>query len=131
MKTKIFKKHSLLLISILLLTLPLLCGCGKKFWEYDCVWVSDEPYVYIPSSTSQNATLILDGVTYDTNCAWENDGSGIDFYDPEIEHGINDKSIIWSVSCKIKEDKLYITVNTDNVSNYEGKTIILHQEPLE
>ena len=85
----------------------------------------------MPVLDSQYAVLIIDGKTYEGRGAWKNDASGIDFYDPQIDNGMTEESIVWSVCCKIKNDELYMTVEKDNISDYEGKTIVLHQQPLE
>lgn len=70
-------------------------------------------------------------IYYEFASAYEFDGTGMSFYDKNIDDGLSPKSIVWVVSCKIKDDKLYMTVDKDNISNYEGKTIVLHQQPLE
>lgn len=45
------------MISIIILFL--LSGCVKKFWEYDCAWISDEPYIYIQLD-SDYVNMIID-----------------------------------------------------------------------
>lgn len=111
-------------------TIFMLSGCGKYFWDYECVWVSDSPYIYIPVGY-HTATIELNGEKKEVFTGWTNNGTEIRFYDPDIDNGETDESIIWDTECEVKKGKLYITIVIDNVSDLEGKTIILKQQPLE
>lgn len=108
----------------------IMVGCGKKFWDYECVWVSESPYIYMPAN-SHVVIIEINGEKKITDTAWKNTGLGIYFHDPEIDNGTTMESIIWETECEIKKGKLYITIIKDNVSDMEGKTIILEQQPLE
>lgn len=104
-----------------------LSGCGKEFWEYECIWYSEDPYVHIETQ-GHDAIIELDGVIYDITTGWENDGTGITFYSKSIDEGRTEASIIWVSECKVKEGKLYLTIVEDRISDMEGKTIILEQK---
>ncbi|MBD5137685.1 MAG: hypothetical protein HDT39_17390 [Lachnospiraceae bacterium] len=111
-------------------TMLIFSGCGKKFWDYECVWVSDSPYIYMPAN-SHAVIIEINGEKKIADTGWKHTGLGITFYDPEIDNGTTMESIIWETECEIKKGKLYITIIKDNVSDMEGKTIILEQQPLE
>ena len=114
-----------LIISIILGIL-LCVGCknlGKTYWSYDCVWYSEKPYVYlIPGGST--AILKIDEQEYNCSTESEPDGTGINFY--IIDENNND-IYLWKAESKIKNDKLYLTVVEDNISDYQGKTIELIQ----
>lgn len=118
-----FKKILFIMISIAILFL--ISGCGKKFWEYDNAWISDTPYIYLPTN-EHYIDVEIDGVVQRFDCAWENDGTCIYLYMDEysFEEEIAVKTII-------KNDVLYLSFIEDSISDYEGKTIALHQQPLE
>ncbi len=105
-------------------------GCGyKRYFDYENSWISEEPYVYIVSSGNfYKAIIEIDGTTYEYVVSHANDGSGMEICDPNIGEGRTQDSIVWDASCEIKDDLLYLTIETDNVFDYEGKTIVLHQE---
>ena len=41
------------------------------------------------------------------------------------------EDIIWECSCELKGDKLYLTIDKDNVSDKQGETIVLEQQEEE
>ena len=125
-----FKKSTLLSITFFIMFT--LNGCGKYFWDYECVWFSESPYVYMAAYTHTHKAIIeINGEKKEVETGWKNDGTGIEFCDPDIDNGTTEESIIWETECKIKKGKLYVTIIKDNVSDMEGQTIILEQQPLE
>ena len=124
------KIRKIVVFTILFSMMWIMTGCGKYFWEYECVWVSDSPYIYMPAS-SHKVVIEINGEKKDVNAAWANNGRGITFYSDYINDKAIDESIIWDAECEIKKGKLYVTIIKDNVSDMEGKTIILEQQPLE
>ena len=116
-----------LIISIILGML-LYTGCKnlkKVYWDYDCVWYSESPYIYMPAGGNK-AVLEISGTKYNCSTEAEPGGVGINFY---VE-GTNDEDIyLWKTECKVKNEKLYLTIVEDNISDYEGKTIELIQIP--
>ncbi len=120
----------LIITMVIFCTMSMLVGCGKYFWDYECIWVSDSPYINIPVGY-HTATIELNGEEKEVYTSWSNDGTEIRFYDPDIDNGETEESIIWDTECEVKKGKLYITIVKDNVSDMEGKTIILEQQPLE
>ena len=120
------------LIVSIILGMLLCAGCKnlkKVYWDYDCVWYSETPYIYMPAGTSA-LILEVDGVRYDVTTGKRPDGTGISFYDNS--KGLNDEnSLLWETECKLKDDKLYLTIIIDNISDYQGKTIELVQIPYD
>lgn len=108
----------------------MISGCQKKFWEYECVWKCDEPYIYIETH-GHIAYMEIDGEIKELETAWENDGTGIDFWDPSISDVHSYESVMWITKCEIKKGRLYLTVITDNVSDCEGETFILEPQEYE
>lgn len=116
--------QSIFLICIFMI---LLTACGKKFWEYDCIWVSEDPYIYMPNE-HEGVIIEIDGENYEVQTAWENDGSGIDFYE-NVSGGVSDEELIWEADVQIKKGELYLTIVKDNYGDNEGKVFILEQQP--
>lgn len=127
---KIRKNQFLRVVVIGMSVISLCTGCGKKkFWEYEASWVSDNPSICIVNSEGFDYVLLeIDGIQYELKTAHANDGSGITMYDLNINGAYTKDAIIWDCSCKIEDEKLYLTIEKDNISNFEGETIILHQE---
>ena len=124
--------EKLIILIVLVFMTGIISGCGKKFWDYECVWVSDSPYIYMPAySHSHKATIEINGEKKDVETAWENTGLGIKFCTSDIKYKTLDENLIWDTECEVKKGKLYITIIKDNVSDMEGKTIVLEQQPLE
>ena len=123
MRKNMKKKWAILSIFITIF----LTGCRKEFWEYECIWYSESPYVYIETQ-GHDAIIEVDGVLYDITTGWENDGTGITFYSKSIDEGRTEESIIWVSECKVKGGKLYLTIIEDRVSDMDGETIILEQK---
>lgn len=119
-------------VIVMLVVLFTCVGCkklSKSYWDYDCVWYSETPYIYMPTGTNA-MVLEVDGVRYDVTTGERPDGTGISFYDNS--KGLNDEnSLLWETECKLKDDKLYLTVIIDNISDYQGKTIELVQIPYD
>ncbi|MDE6252720.1 MAG: hypothetical protein K2M78_08785 [Lachnospiraceae bacterium] len=129
---EIFKKKfkNLVVIITIFFTIFIFSGCKKRFWEYECVWVCDSPYIYMPTNSSP-AVIEINGEKKDVEAVRKYTTSGLEFRDPDIDNASTDESIIWETECKIKKGKLYVTITKDYVSDMEGKTIILEQQPLE
>ena len=53
-------RRKILICLIAALSTTIFTGCNKKFWDYDCVWVSDSPYVYMPAK-GHTAIVEIDG----------------------------------------------------------------------
>ena len=120
-----------LIISIILGML-LCTGCKnlkKVYWDYDCVWYSENPYIYMPAGTSL-LTLEVDGIKYDVALIGNMDGESITFLDYS-KYRYDEMVVLWEVESKVKNDKLYLTIVEDNISDYQGKTIELTQIPYD
>ena len=120
-----------LIISIILGML-LCTGCKnlkKVYWDYDCVWYSENPYIYMPAGTSL-LTLEVDGIKYDVALIGNMDGESITFLDYS-KYRYDEMVVLWEVESKVKNDKLYLTIVEDNISDYQDKTIELTQIPYD
>ena len=120
-----------LIISIILGML-LCAGCKnlkKVYWDYDCVWYSETPYIYMPAGTSL-LILEVDGIKYDVTSLKDMDGESITFLDYS-KYIYGEVVVLWEAKCKVKNDKLYLTIVEDNISDYQGKTIELTQIPYD
>ena len=120
-----------LIISIILGIL-LCTGCkklSKSYWDYDCVWYSETPYIYMPVGTGL-LILEVDGIKYDVASLEDMDGESITFLDYS-KYRYGEVVVLWEVKCKVKNDKLYLTIVEDNISDYQGKTIELTQIPYD
>lgn len=124
-----FKKFAVAFL-LFFLTITNLSGCGKYFWEYDCVWYSESPYVCV-ETRSHDAMIEINDSIIEVKTAWENNGTGITFSDKAIDEGRTEASIVWETKVEIKSDKLYLTITEDYVSDMEGEVIILEQQAYE
>lgn len=104
----------------------LFTGCGKKFWEYECVWYSENPYIWI-ETYSHDAVIEIDEVTIEATTGWKNDGTGITFYSKLIDEGRTEESMIWETDVEVKDGKLYLYIAKDYMLGMEGQTIVLEQ----
>ena len=124
-------KRSIKIGLIISIILGILCtGCkklSKSYWNYDGVWYSENPYIYMPTGTNL-IKIEVDGIRYDVATREEPDGTGMIFLDySKYKNG--EEVILWQVGCNLKNDKLYLTIIVDNISDYQGKTIELIQIP--
>ena len=120
------------LITSIILGMLLCTSCKnltKVFWQYDCVWYSEQPYIYMPANDNC-AILNIDGVEYDAATGVKYNGTGIFFYDSSMDTN-DENSLLWEAKCELKDGKLYLTIVVDNISDYEGKTIELVQIPYD
>ncbi len=104
-------------------TVIFLTGCRKKFWEYDCIWYSESPYVYLETQ-GHNAVIEINGIMTEAETAWENNGTGITFYE---KSGTTDATIIWETEVEIESGIMYLSIIEDNASDMEGEVIVLEQ----
>ena len=107
-----------------------LTGCQNYYWDYDCRWVSDVPKVELYQGCG-SGRMIIDEVEYEFVTAQSNNATYIEFYekDPSFENDVG--KLLWKADTKLKNGKLYLTIATDNISDYEEQTIILRQRPVE
>lgn len=93
--------------------------------DYDCVWYSETPYIYMLAG-GNTAVIKVDEQKYDCFTETKLDGTGINFYIKGID---NEDIYLWETESNVKDDKLYLKIVVDNISDYEGKTIELIQIP--
>ncbi len=104
-------------------------NCNKTFMDYDCIWYSENPYIYF-ATDMLDATIEVNGEKIEVDIAGTYDGTRI-LFQKKSNEGHNEEDIIWYTKSEIKDGKLYLTIIKDNVSDYEGKTIVLEQIELE
>jgi hypothetical protein len=104
-----------------------LVGCQKYYWDYDCNWVSEEPSIELYKGCG-NGQMTINDVKYEFYTAQSNNATHIDFYEKETNSNNNFEKLLWQADTKMKDGKLYLTITLDNISNLEGKTIILSQK---
>lgn len=121
-------RNRILTVLLVTSTVCLLSACAKKFWEYDCSWVSEEPYIYI-TQDHDDAKIQINGQVCEVNTAWKNDGTGIYFYEKNAKKD-ETEDVLWETKTEIKSGRMYLTIVKDNVSDYEGKTFVLEQHSL-
>ena len=133
MKNAFSKAVSVVMLMVILVSLT---GCGKTFRDYDNAWVSEDPYIYISAKNSDNpyyAEIEIDNEIVYSEFGYAHNGTRIIFYEvQESETGSysDDDITIWDTSVKIKNGKMYLTVDVDNYGDNEGKTFVLEQQDL-
>lgn len=99
------KSKSIKCIFIFITIAFLITGCGKKyFFEYNCNWQCDNPYIYIDIE-HHTATFNSNNNDIETtvNAGWKPDGTEIVFYSLD---NLSKKE--GSVRTTIKDGKLHI-----------------------
>jgi hypothetical protein len=74
--------------------------------------------------------MTIDDIKYEFYTAQSNNATYICFYENETSSKNDSEKLLWKADTKMKDGKLYLTITLDNISNYEGKTIVLSQEKL-
>ena len=133
--------HRFFLVIALSLVASCISGCrGSYYFNNNGTYICEDPYIEFVFPDSSGA-MCIDGVTYHLNLGYSNNGTEI-FLDNQLlldqaglgNSGYNihsDQALIWRADTEEKNGKLYLTVTKDNVSDYEGKTIVLEFEPNE
>ncbi len=123
------RKQKYNIVLVLLFLLFSLCACihEKYFFQYKGVWATDE----IPLSLfcqDYNGSLKIEEQTFTLTLSYSPYGHNIVLYDATKIYpngGINGNDYLWKADTKVKNNKLYLTVTEDRISDYEGKTIVL------
>ena len=102
-------------------------ACGKHYSDYQYDWVSQDPKIQL--SPYGDVILNIEGVdqTRHINALSDSGKSTLYFCYGEVGSA-DDSDVIWIVDVEVKSNLLYMYVNKDNVSDYEGKTIVLEQD---
>ena len=116
-------------ILLLVVVITTITACGKKFWQYNTGWFSEDPYIYIAPNHTDNM-ITVDGKKKQLNAAWDPSGLEIYFYDPKKpeKEGEHEDNYIIIGEVKIRGGKLYMKVTKDTVSDLKGKTIVFEQK---
>lgn len=130
---KIQKNYKVCTSIIICAIFIFLSGCGKRWyndWEENYVFISEEPYIYLPLD-HEKAVMEIDGEKKDIQTMWSFDGTKIFFYNGR-KREIESRDLIWEIEVlKFKKDKLYLKIVKDNCGNDEGKELVLEKRPAE
>lgn len=134
--------RKLLLAIIFFVIVGNLSGChGEYYFSNEGVYYSEDPYMEL-NCPAYSGEMTVDGVTYRLGLSFSNNGTEIyianrDLYDqmPTGDSGDPiidmEAALLWQADTEIKNGKLYLTVTRDNISDYEGKTVVLEFKPNE
>lgn len=102
-----------------------LAGCTRYYWDYDCNWVCNEPYIELYQGCG-SGQMVVGGEQYDFFTAQANDAMEIDFFFVQEDESAAQK-LLWSANTVLKDGKLYLTITEDTIADFEGKTLIFEQ----
>ena len=107
-------------------------SCAENYHDYHVIWYCEEPYIVFQGDRNYGF-MQLDGKNYILDISSVAHSSKIYFYDEsKRENGVvREEFTIWEADSEIKDGQLYLTILKDYVSDYEGKTIVLNQRPVE
>lgn len=120
-------RRKISVIITLALLMVLITACGKKYSDYPNVWVSEDESIRIDPGGI--AYINYEGIDGKRNINVLSD-SGQQY----LEFCYGDKKscdtseCIWEAEASIKNDKMYLEIVVDNVTDMKGKTIVLEQE---
>ena len=103
-------------------------GLRTYYWDYEGEWISDNPQVTLYKGCDRGE-MTIDGIHYEFYTGVSNNASYIYFYIPE-NNDHQSEIYLWRANTTLKKDKLYLEITEDNISNYQGKTIVLTKKPL-
>ena len=129
---------------VLILSLFLLIACyfvachTNHYFNSEGVYYSENPRIEL-IFPEKCGMLELEGTTYELSMGFSNDGTYLNLYDKillsQAERDVQghlldaDAGLLWKTDTVVKSGKLYLTVTKDNISDYEGKTIVLEFKP--
>lgn len=123
-----FKKYYI--VCFICVAAVLFTGCGKRWWDNwdgSYVWVSDNPYIYMPLD-HDGAIIEINGEKWEVNVGWGPEGRYIYFHEKWIRH--TEDGEIWVAEVKLKKDKLYLKIIEDYYGDYQGQEFVLEQRPV-
>ena len=74
--------------------------------------------------------MVIDGIAYDFITAQANDATDITFLNDSSSIQDESDRVIWVANTVLKDEKLYLTITLDNISDYCGKTVVLLQQAV-
>ena len=116
-------RRKISVIITLTLLMVLMTACGKKYYEYPNSWISEDGCVTI--ETNGIAHINYKGIDAKKTINILSDSGQQYLY---FCYDDNDNDCFWEVNSSIKNDKMYLDIVVDNVTNLQGKTIVLEQE---
>ena len=131
-KTKILIVSCLSLILICFSLVACVYPWTKFYHNFHVVWYCDDPFIEFIGD-AETGKMTLDGIEYNLGIGHDIRDFGIYFYNKDLydESTATNDDLIWKGKAKLKDGQLIITIEKDYVSNYEGKTIVLNQRPIE
>ena len=120
----------ILIMAVCFLSLTACYWGPKRYFDYNVIWYCDDPFIEFVGDSHRGGKMILDGEEYNLRLSWANDGTDIMIYDTDQEEA-TPETLIWKADTKVKKGQLIFVVTIDTVSNYDGKTIVLNQRPIE
>lgn len=129
------KRKTFLTVVVVVLSAFVAMSCSlsgvKYYWDSDCEWYSNEPQIVL-NKGCKSGEMTVDGVSYEFFTARSSDGKRIELRKGSVDdNDVGENFILWLCNTKLKNGLLYLTVTIDNVSDYEGKTIVLHPRSVE
>ena len=120
------KKRRLVLLFLVVICVFFLLGCGKKYDEYDKIWISEDGKV----SLKPNGEATINYEKIDDN--WEiealsDSGRTQLYFEYKDSNAVDNSNLIWIANATIKNNKLYLEIKEDKYTGLEGKTIVLEQ----
>lgn len=124
------KKIICLYISLIICVLSFVgCeGLNKYYWDYECNWVCDTPQITIYKGAG-GGEMTIDGVTYNFYTRRANNATYIYFYTIE-NNDFQNRIYLLKADTVFENDKLYLTITEDYISNYQGQTFVFEKKPI-
>ena len=104
-------------------------GCKKYYWDYNCTWVSENPEIVLFQG-ARNGEMTIDDIRYEFYTRRANDAKYIYFYVVE-NNDFESKTYLWKADTTLKDNKLYLKITEDYISDYQGKILVLEQKSLQ
>lgn len=102
-----------------------LAGCNRYYyWDYDCGWICEDPYVELCQGCG-SGQMVIDGEQYDFFTAQANDATFIEFF--LAQDGTDAQKLLWRADTVLKNGNLYLTITEDTISDFEGKVLVFEQ----
>ena len=107
-------------------------GCrdfSKYYWDYNCNWVSENPKIVLYQG-ARNGEMTIDNIHYEFYTRRANNAKYIYFYIVKNDD-FESKTYLWKADTTLKDNKLYLKITEDYISDYQGKILVLEQKCLQ
>lgn len=119
------KKISVVITLVLLIVLT--TACGKNYSDYPNVWVSEDQSVCIEPGGIAHLNYEEIDIKKNINVLSDSGKHYLKFCYGD-KKSCDDSECIWEAEADIRNDKMYLEIVVDNVTNLKGKNIVLEQE---